>query len=315
MMRRRQRGVAIITALLVVMLAAGIAAYLLSQQSRALTRAARATERAQAMQYAAPTLDWARSALFQLQKSTPRVDLTQPWARGLAAIPLDGAMAAGSLRDEAGLFNINNLVKNGVRSEPDIVVFRDLLTALKLNADLADAAADWIDADDEPAGSGGAENSTYMSMQSPYRAANRSLMQIEELRRSRGFDDATLARLRPFITALPGRTTININTAPQEVLAAQLPTLSADDIAGLARQRLVKPFESKTALAEYWKKFPVPLANDLLEVTSAFFSVTIAIDNAGAQVRQSALLQRAPGPTGAGGEAVKWPSIIWVKTE
>ena len=86
-MRRRQRGVAIITALLVVMLAAGIAAYLLSQQSRALTRAARATERAQAMQYAAPTLDWARSALFQLQKSTPRVDLTQPWARGLAAIP------------------------------------------------------------------------------------------------------------------------------------------------------------------------------------------------------------------------------------
>ena len=241
MTRHRQRGVAIITALLVVMLAAGIAAFLLAQQSRALTRAARATERAQAIQYAAPTLDWARAALFQLQKSTPRIDLTQPWARGLAAIPLDGAMAAGALRDEAGLFNINNLAKNGVRSEADIAVFRDLLTALKLNPDLADAAADWIDADDEPTGAGGAENSTYMAMQAPYRAANRNLMQIEELRRVRGFDDAILARLKPFISALPLRTPININTAPQEVLAATFPKLSTDDIAARGRKKYWRP--------------------------------------------------------------------------
>ncbi len=318
MTRHRQRGVAIITALLVVMLAAGIAAFLLAQQSRALTRAARATERAQAIQYAAPTLDWARAALYQLQKSTARVDLTQPWARGLAAIPLDGAMAAGALRDEAGLFNINNLAKNGVRSEADIAVFRDLLTNLKLNPELADAAADWIDADDEPTGAGGAENSTYMAMQAPYRAANRNLIQIEELRRARGFDDAGIARLKPFVTALPLRTPININTAPQEVLAATFPKLSADDIAALARQRLAKPFESKAAIAEYWKKFATPLVNDSLDVSSAFFSVNIAIDNAGAQIRQSALLQRSqgtPGAAGEGGNAMKWPSIIWVKTE
>lgn len=321
MTRHRQCGVAIITALLVVMLAAGIAAFLLAQQSRALTRAARATERAQAIQYAAPMLDWARAALFQLQKSTPRVDLTQPWARGLAAIPIDGAMAAGALRDEAGLFNINNLAKNGGRSEADIAVFRDLLTALKLNPDLADAAADWIDADDESSGAGGAENSTYMAMQTPYRAANRSMMQIEELRRARGFDDASLARLKPFVTALPLRTPININTAPQEVLAAAFPKLTTDDIAALSRQRLAKPFESKAAIAEYWKKFSTPLVNDSLDMTSQFFSVNIAIDHAGAQIRQSALLQRAaatagtPATPGAAGEGAKWPSIIWVKTE
>ena len=48
MMQRHQHGTAIITALLVVLLAASIAAFLLAQRSHALTRTARANERAQA---------------------------------------------------------------------------------------------------------------------------------------------------------------------------------------------------------------------------------------------------------------------------
>lgn len=318
MKRNRQWGVAIITALLVVMLAASIAAFLLAQQSQALTRTARATERAQAALYAAPTIDWARAALFQLQKSTSRVDLGQQWAQGLAAIPIDGAMAAGALRDDGGLFNLNNLAKNGVGSPPDIALFRALLAALKLNPDLADAVADWIDADEEPSGAGGAENSTYLSLPNPYRAANRNLLQVDELNRVRGFDDAIVNRLRPFVTALPIRTPVNINTAPQEVLAALFPKLTVDDIAALAKLRLVKPFANKAAITEYWKKFPTATIDDTVDATSQYFSVTIAIDHAGARIRQSALLQRnvAIGTNaGTGTEVSKWPSIIWVKTD
>jgi general secretion pathway protein K len=312
MKRQYQQGVAIITALLVVMLAAGIAAFLLAQQSQALTRTARTAERAQAALYAAPTLDWARAALFQLQKSTPRVDLTQPWAQGLNAIPIDGAMAAGALRDDGGLFNLNNLVKNGARSEPDVEIFRSLLTQLKLNPDLADAVVDWIDGNDEPSGSGGAENATYLALPAPYRAANQNLLQVAELRRVRGFDQATLSRLMPFVTALPMRTPINLNTAPQEILAAIFPRLTGDDITALARQRLTRPFADKAALTEYGKKFPAAPIDDSVDITSRFFSVTIAIDNGGAQVRQSALLQRASAD---GASVVKWPSIIWVRTD
>ncbi len=305
-----ERGVAIITALLVVMMAAGIAAFLLSQQSQALTRTVRAGEHAQAALYAAPTLDWARSALYELQKQTPRVDLNQPWAQGLKAIPIDSAIAAGRLHDEGGLFNLNNLVKNGVRSEADVQVFRQLLTELKLNPDLASAVADWIDADDEPNGAGGAENATYLSLPHPYRAANQNLVQVEELLRVRGMEPVTLSRLRPFVTALPARTAVNLNTAPQEVLAALFPKLASDDLTALVKHRQAKPFADKVAIADYWKKLPPPTADDAVDVTSQFFTVSIAIDNAGAQVRQSALLQRASG-SGAG----KWPSIIWVKTD
>ena len=313
--REYQSGVAIITALLVVMLAASIAAFLLAQQSQALTRTARAGERAQAALYAAPTLDWARAALFQLQQKTSSVDLTQPWAQGLNAIPIDGAMAAGALRDDGGLFNLNNLVNVGKKSDTDVEAFRRLLTQLKLNPDLASAVVDWIDTDDEPSGAGGAENATYLALPNPYRAANRNLLQVEELRRVRGFDSATLARLMPFVTALPLRTPLNVNTAPQEVLAAILPTLESDEIATLAKQRLTRPFADKAALTEYWKKVknaPAANINEALDVKSQFFSVTIAIDNGGAQIRQSALLQRAPGE---GSVVAKWPSIIWVRTD
>ncbi|MEP7157070.1 MAG: type II secretion system minor pseudopilin GspK [Betaproteobacteria bacterium] len=311
----KQHGVAIITALLVVMLAASIAAFMLAQQSQALTRTERAAERAQATLYAAPTLDWARSALFQLQKSGPRVDLTQPWAQGLNAIPIDGAIASGALRDDGGLFNLNNLVKLGVKSEADVLLFTRLLKQLKLNPALAYAVVDWIDSDDETSGSGGAENSTYLSLPNPYRAANQNLVQLEELARVRGFDAATIIRLRPFVTALPLRTPVNINTAPQEVLTALFPTMAEDEITALVQRRQAKPFADKAAVKEFLKKIPPGTIDENIDTGSAFFSVYLAIGNGGSQVRQSALLQRAPTEGGAPGVVTKWPSIIWVKTD
>ena len=69
-MRNQQQGTAIITALLVVLLAASVAAFLLVQQSHALTRTARATERAQAMLFAQPMLQWARAASSSFRKIT-----------------------------------------------------------------------------------------------------------------------------------------------------------------------------------------------------------------------------------------------------
>lgn len=303
---RRQKGVAIITALLVVMLAASIAAFLLSQQSHALTRTARATERAQALLFAPATLDYARSLISNLPKD--QVDLSQPWVQGLRAISVDGAMASGLLRDEAGLFNLNNLVTDdGKASEPDVQVFARLLSSLKLNPDLANALTDWIDRDDEPR-AGGAENGTYFSQASPARSANQRMMFVDELIRVRGFDVATINRLRTFVTALPARTKINFNTAPQEVLAAVLPEFPADELATLVRVRVTRPFtkmEGDGGLKGALGKTPeARLA--MLDTKSRFMTAGIALDYGGTQVRQSALLFR-------GNE--KWPSIIWVKTD
>ncbi len=312
-----QRGVAIITALLVVVLAAGIATYLLAQQSHALTRTARATARAQAGLYAAPTLDFARALLSEaLQKST-YVSNQQPWAQGIS-YPVENALAAGVVHDETAKFNLNNLVLNGqTRSEPDIAIFKRLLGNLKLNPELADAVIDWIDTDSEPSPAG-AEDSYYMNLPTPYRAANQPLVQWQELARVRGFDNATMQRLAPFATALPARTTINLNTAPIEVLAALFPELAQAEVANIVRVREALPYrnvavEELKTRPELQKLKPDTFNSigAIASATSDFFSVSIAINSDSTQVRQTALLQRQAQQSSQQG----WPRIIWVQTQ
>lgn len=316
--RRHQHGVAIITALLVVVLAAGIATYLLAQQSHALTRTERATARAQAALYAGPTLDFARAVLAEAQQKSTYVSNNQSWAQGIAALPIENAIASGLIRDETGKFNLNNLVLNGqTRSEPDIAIFKRLLTTLDLNPNLADAVIDWIDQDSETS-PGGAEDGVYMSLPTPYRAANQPLVQWQELARVRGFDSKTMQRLAPFATALPARTMINLNTASIEVLAALLPELGNDDIANIVRVRETLPYrnvsaEELKARPELQKLKADTLAGitNVASAKSDFFLVSIVINSESNQVRQTALLQRDSQQ----GAAAKWPRIIWAQTQ
>ena len=87
--------------------------------------------------------------------------------------------------------------------------------------------------------------------------------------------------------------------------------LPSDEIAALAKRRLINPFAEKAKIKDYLKAVPEEAIAEV-DVKSQFFSVHIAIGNAGAQVRQSALLWQVPAD---GGGAGKWPRIIWVRTD
>jgi general secretion pathway protein K len=310
--KHRERGAAIITALLVVMLAATIASYLLAQQSHALTRTARAADHAQVALYAEPTLDWARAVLAESFKRNNYVHGKQPWARGLDAQPLEGAIASGVVRDEAAKFNLNNLRQDdGSKSANDMKAFAALLKNLKIDADLSPALADWLDQDNELTPNG-AEDSYYLGLAMPYRAANRPLMQVAELSRVRGFDGATIKRLLPYVTALPARAKLNLNTALPEVIRAYFPEMESDQAAAFVRSREDVPLKELTTLGQRpeFAKVPPGSLTQFASVDSQFFSVSIAITRETAQIRQRALLQRK---TGADGKAATgWPDIIWV---
>ena len=314
----RQRGTAIITALLVVLLATSIAAFLLVQQSRALTRTARATERAQAILFARPMLQWARAALFEFQKNNQSVDLTQRWAQPIAAAPIEGALASGFFRDEAGRFNVNSIVNDdGKRNDADIAIFKRLLENLALSPELSNALVDWIDRDDETSFPGGAEDSAYLALAQPFRAANQRIVQIEELYSVKGFDIATINKLKPFITALPAQTKININTAPEEVLAAVLPTLGKAAMGELLSRRMARPFKStdgEDGIQTYFKNVPAETGVSILSVNSGYFSVALGVSTGGTMVRQSALFQSVLSNT-APPKSIAWPRIIWIKDD
>ena len=130
MNRRRtsERGVAVITALLVVVLAASTATYMLAQQSAMLSQATLVANRAQADLYARTGLDWARGVLAQDARSGGDVDsLDEGWAQPITGLPVERALVSGTLTDEQSKFNLNNLVMGTGKSDPDLQILRRYL--------------------------------------------------------------------------------------------------------------------------------------------------------------------------------------------
>ena len=314
---KRQQGAAIITALLIVVIVATVATALLAQQSESLTRVTRATERTQLILHANTTLEWARTALLLQQKNSTYISLAQPWAQGLVARPIETATAVGSLRDAQSKFNINNLIDaSGKRRDADVEIFTRLLTALKLDSAIANAIVDWLDSDDDVSNPGGAENDYYWRLRPGYRAPNRGVLIIDEIRRIKGIDDDTFNALIAFVTAIPTqngeRTRININTASSELLQAVLNTSSVEDVTELIRRREL-PYSTIEDLKERNKTVKPAIVDQFLDTKSRYFEASLAITGEVAQVRLAALLQLQNVSSPAA--ATMWPAIIWLKEE
>jgi general secretion pathway protein K len=287
---RAQRGIAAVTAILIVAVTASAATFRLAQQSAMIDQTMLVATRAQADVYARAGLDWARGILIEDARTAGAIDtLEERWAKPIAGLPVERALIAGAIADEQAKFNLNNLVIG--TSPADLQILKQLLTDLALDPQLSDAVLDWVDADDL-ASPAGAENAYYLSLRRPYLAANQPMVQIEELYRVRGFDAATVAKLRAHVTALPVRTTVNVNTASATVLGALLPLEDKDKIARFIVERRTKPFRNREEIKQWATKSP-PSASEGLEVKSDFFSVRIQVAQDDVELASDALVQRA----------------------
>jgi general secretion pathway protein K len=302
MSARRQRGVAAITAILIVAVAATAASLMLAQQSAMLDQTMLVASRAQADVYSQAGLDWARGVLAQDARTSGTDSLAEGWAQPIVGMPIDRAVVAGNITDEQGKFNLNNVIDGTRRSEADIKLLRQLLTLVDLSPDLADAVVDWIDGDDDLTSSAGAESAYYLGLPRPYRAANTPMVQVDELYRVRGFDAKAVARLRPYVTAVRERTTINANTASDVVVAAALATSRTKATAILA-ERNAKPFTDKGAFVAAATRAGFIPVNDF-DVKSTWFSVVIQVAQDDVQVASEALVKR--DTAARGGVAIVW---------
>lgn len=295
-MRRTQRGLAAVTALLIVAVAASAAALMLAQQSAMLDQTAMVASRAQADAYAQAGFDWARGVLAEDARSAGDVDsLREGWAQPIAALPVERAVVSGLVEDEQGKFNLNNLVQggSGSASAPDVQNFKNLLGELGLPPGLAEAALDWIDAGDALSGNDGAEDAYYLSLPRPYRAANQPMLQVEELYRVRGFDAKVVARLRPHVTALPARTAVNVNTAGEPVLRALLAGVPADRVRAMLETRATKPLRTKDEIVQATGANASDVSRDF-DVKSAFFQVRVQVAQDDVHLAADALVERKP---------------------
>ena len=219
---RGQRGIALITALVLVAIAAVLATAIGFASAMSARRASTmfgadqsllAGEGAEAM-----------AAYVLKQSASATMSLDQPWAQPYGPFELgDGVtLEFAQIEDQQGKFNINNLATgaNGATDPNWEQLFQQLLVQVGLETKWAGILADWIDADNTPNTPDGAEDSVYLTQTPPYRAANLPITSISELLALPGFGRDRYDRLKPYITALPPGNSINVCTASGVVLDA-----------------------------------------------------------------------------------------------
>ncbi|MEM9530616.1 MAG: type II secretion system minor pseudopilin GspK [Pseudomonadota bacterium] len=225
----RQRGVALITALLVVALATMAAAAMTYRQQLDVRRTGNTLALERGVHYARGLELWALAALELDARESPGLDSRQePWASELPVIELPEGRLRGRLVDLDGRLNLNNLVVDGRRQSDWIARFERLLTVLNLDPALAQRCVDWIDVD-STAEPGGAEDDRYLSRQPPYRAANAPFAHLSELRLIDGVTAEVFDQLAPHVTVLPTPllpTPVNVNTASIPVLMSLHPAIT-----------------------------------------------------------------------------------------
>lgn len=303
-MKMRQRGVAIVLAMGVVALAAMAATAILVSQAIWSRQTELSADHVQARAVLQAGADWARAVLSD-DRRINRVDhLGEPWALKLPTVRVESGELVGRIVDQQGAFNLNNLVTQGKVSLAQLAHFRRLLEILNLPEELADALADWIDEDNQPQPRYGAEDRYYLALDPPYLTANQPLTDLDELALVRGFDDNVRARLRPYVTALPRFTAVNVNTAPPGVLSAVIEGLDLGGAQRLVTQRDLAYYRSAE---DFRKRLPggAEAAATDITVSSDYFMATLRVTVGGAQARGKALLARG---------AVGWPVVVWRKT-
>ncbi|HDR9757179.1 TPA: type II secretion system minor pseudopilin GspK [Burkholderia cepacia] len=315
---RRERGIAIVTVLLVVALAATLAASVLWRQQVATRDVENQRLATQTMWIERAAVEWARATL-RAQSATSNVTFAgQTWSAPVADVPLSDllpsdaltvnaelsrAWISGSVEDAQARFNLTNLVSRTAPGKPwqsngeGVLAYRRLLGQLSLDPALAQPTADYmLRSLRDTNGPGG------WPLQ---------LVSVDDLARIPGYDAHAVATLAPFVTILPDLTVVNANTAAEPVLVAAIPTLSASQARRLVDRRATAYFVSTGDIAEYL--LPAQGGNPTLPdgsavgVNSGYFIVHCRVHSARINARIDTLIARY----GSGNFA--WTSVIWVR--
>ncbi len=238
----RQRGVALIIALILVALATILATKLSFDGFLELRRTTGVLAAEQALHFGLGAEALAADVLIQdLQTSANNTTLAGPWAQPTQPLPITpdsnpegepiGTMQ-GVLEDMQGRFNLNSLARLGSDGQEDplpLQQFQRLLVSVGLEPKWAGLARDWLDQDDVVGNPDGAEDAVYTSQTPPYRTANWPMLSPTELMNLPGFGADRYRKIAPYITALPNANLkINLCTAPDRVLESIVEGLSGE---------------------------------------------------------------------------------------
>ena len=293
----RQKGAALLSAMLTVTLVATFAAAALWQQWRSVEVEIAERARVQVAWLLVGALDWSRLILRIDGRAGTTDHLAEPWAvalqesrlstflaadknntGGLTAEEQVDAFLSGSMVDAQSKLNVFNLIEAGERSEADFLVFKKLfdhfnLPITELENFVVNLKAALI------------ANSLGTTTLMPQRVRQLTWL---------GLRPQTLAKLTPYITLLPERTTVNINTAPAEVIYASVPGLELADAKLTVTTRERAHFQNLTDAERAVTALKDKLIGKDMQysVATRFFEITGRIRLEQTVVEEQSLVQR-----------------------
>jgi general secretion pathway protein K len=245
----RQQGIALLTVLLVFGLAVFITRDMLltgftDTQNRIALRDSR-----QALYFALGGEAYARELLWRdrdndLQQQRDVDAKSDTWNSNDLAFALDEGQLQIRVTDLQSRFNLGNLrTESGAVDPVAVAQLRRLFNRIGVEPDFAYRLADWIDADGQ-VGSRGAEDDVYLEGDKPMLAGNSALAQLGEINSLQQLEEQQYQNLREYLTTLPERTKLNVNTASAEVVAALGEQVSESATAALASRQAVKSYDN-----------------------------------------------------------------------
>lgn len=291
---RGARGFVLLNALILVTALAAVGVLLLARASDGQARRFAGQEAAQLQLY----LDGFEAlALSLLDRDAAGVDhRDEAWAHPVYQVPVDRGTLQGSLHDLQGRFNVNWL------ANPEDIAAREAFLRLCAPLGISATRAQNIIRFLTP---GGTPSQASFSRRVPaldLRGGPVAL--VDQLQLVPGLRAQEFARLAPHIAALPGDSTLNVNTASSEVLASLLPGVGLAALDQLIRSRSQTPFTSLEGFLTRLGNvggFDVVGALDgqLFGVNSNWFGASITARLEAASASRLVVLHRQPLPIGA----------------
>jgi general secretion pathway protein K len=312
---RRQRGVALIIALILVALATILATKLTFDGFLERRRTMGVLAAEQALHFGMGAEALAADVLLKDAQNTKQTLLASPWAQPTQPLPItpqedpEGepiGTLQGALEDMEGRFNLNSLghmitdttTQKPAQDPQPLQQFERLLASVGVEPKWAAIARDWIDADDIPGSPDGAEDQIYTSQTPPYRTGNWPMMSPSELMNMPGFGADRYRKIAPYVTALPtALPAVNVCTASALVLESLADNLAGEysnspDVLTTGRKTGCFP-DLPTIRAVLGPKGVVPVATVMVD-RSTFFRLTTRVTLGTTEFTLYSLLQRAP---------------------
>jgi len=304
-MNGRERGAALILAMLVAALAATVAVALASEQQRWFADVSNRRDQVQAQSLALAGIQWARQILNDDSRSGTLDYLGEPWAYPLPPTPIANGAIEGRIEDAQGRFNLNNLALDTPAGTAERLRLANLFSAKGIDPRMLDAIADWIDADSAPRANG-AEDEFYAQRAPTAVTANAPLVRVAEFTSVRGASAKAWAAVAADVAALPAGTTLNINTANAEVITAAIPDLVGDKLASFIAERARRPFSTVAELRERLPRDVKLPDSATFSFSSSYFLVSVRSRQGDAIAQARALLKR---------DGRQWPLVVWQTLE